>query len=123
MRDSLSRIRDLFHMDVSQLYQSLVDYEEDYRGVLFSPSEKTRIGQRIFGRIRPALYEKVCVEWGYCAKRQQPDLQDQLVLAATVADLVTSACGGIPPFNVAVLLVRLGLSNLCNCDGDRGKKN
>jgi tetratricopeptide (TPR) repeat protein len=68
------------------------------------------------------LENLVCIEWGYCKRRDEAQLEDKVQLCAAVADVVASGTIGIPPFSIAVLLVRLGLSAFCGCDGQKTYK-
>ena len=61
------------------------------------------------------LYQTICRDWQYCKKRADPSLLDQTALACAVADVISAAALGVPPFTVASLCVRLGIDRFCNC--------
>jgi len=68
------------------------------------------------------LENLVCKKWRYCKRRNEAQLQDKVQLCAAVADVVASGTIGIPPFSIAVLLVRMGLGTFCGCDGQKNYK-
>ncbi len=63
------------------------------------------------------LRTKICVDWHYCDKRDQ--YVNFQALANAVAPLVSSAVG-VPiatAMIVAIILIKLGLNDLCKCQG------
>jgi len=72
-----------------------------------------------FAEQREHLETVICREWDYCKRRNDFALQDRVQLCAAVADVIAGSTIGIPPFSIAVLLVRLGLASFCGCDGPR----
>lgn len=68
------------------------------------------------------LYSLICEQWDYCKRRNDGHLQDKVQLCAAVADVIASGTIGIPPFSIAVLLVRLGLASFCGCHRPRASK-
>lgn len=64
----------------------------------------------------------ICKQWDYCRRRDEEQLQDKVQLCAAVADVIASSTIGIPPFSIAVLLVRLGLASFCGCGEQKSSK-
>jgi tetratricopeptide (TPR) repeat protein len=62
------------------------------------------------------LYKAVCIRWRYCEKREDARFSDITSLAGAVLDAISTIALGVPPFTVAVLLVKLGLDGFCNCE-------
>lgn len=98
------------------LLLAIFDYASDEETFEFSAEGQRAAGLRIFNRLRGRLYEIVCVEWNYCRRRHDPDLQDTIALVAAVSDIIVSACGMIPSVLISVLLVKKGLNNFCGCE-------
>lgn len=74
-------------------------------------------GQQFITENQESLYQKICIEWNYCHKRNDPDFSDNVALATWIADLITSLLlhSPIVVTTVAVILVKKGLSNFCDC--------
>jgi len=109
-------IKILLNKTTNGLYESLVNYTKEYQSTLFARSDKIQLGKEIFQRLAPRLKKKVCVEWEYCNKIHDSEYQVKINLIASIADLIVGICGTIPPFNIAVLLVKLNLSKFCDCN-------
>jgi len=73
---------------------------------------------------RDSLYQKVCVEWDYCTKRNDPELADNLTLVAWLIDLITTILLRSPLVvaTVAVILVKKGLATFCGCAASRARE-
>ena len=82
----------------------------------YSPVGQVEDGKREFERIKPSLYEAVCVNWNCCSKIDDPALQDNINLVVALADTIASPTIGIPPFIIATILVKIGLRRFCKCN-------
>lgn len=101
-----------------QLLGILADQHPKYRTLRLSSTEKAKVGRQIMEKLHKQLFDKICVEWGYCKRRHDPSFQDHVSLAATIADLIATISIGVPPVTVAVLLVKWRLASFCKCDED-----
>ncbi|GEM_PF-1891645 len=108
-------IKEYLSLDETSLYNLIPLYVPAYKHTFFSPEGEVEAGRKEFHAIRNKLYQLVCVDWGYCSRRNDPDLQDSIALVIAVADVISAACGAIPPFLIAALLVKKGLNVFCNC--------
>jgi hypothetical protein len=111
-------LRELLLLDEDQLYIALARSDPANADVMFSPGEARETGRRTFDRLEEPLRHRICDEWNYCAKKKSSNFGDTLTLTAAVADVIVTVLGGIPAGTVATLLVKKGLSKLCQCRGD-----
>lgn len=112
--------------EILRLQSKRVDdlYEELGRALVISEYPDTRSVPRTLGVERgrsfltgalERLKAKICVEWGYCNKRSDYGNFQSLVYA--IAPLISSVVGvpGSTALIVAVILVKIGLDDLCKC--------
>lgn len=65
-----------------------------------------------FNKRKKELYNLICVEWNYPAKRKK--YSNKVELSTALAEFLMSSNLEIPaPITVAVLLVRIGLDKFC----------
>jgi hypothetical protein len=62
----------------------------------------------------PLLYGKLCVQKDLCAKLSLASTDD-VSLTLHLADIVCSLLWKLPPFMVAAVLVRIGITRFCHC--------
>jgi len=110
------QIQALLKLDVDELYNLLPAYDAAYEGTEFSPEGRNIAGRAIFESLEAKLHEKICVEWDYCRKRTAQQYQDSITLVASVADVLVALSTGIPPFVIATLVVKIGLTHFCRCE-------
>ena len=116
LQDSDHRqIERLLELDVDDLYGLLPAYDAEQEGV-FSPEEWNKAGRAIFESLKGRIHEKICVEWDFCKKRTAQQYQDNITLVASVADVLAALSTGIPPFVIAALVVKIGLTHFCRCE-------
>lgn len=115
MATDLADLKRLASLDEEQLYAALARDDPANADMMFSPDEARETGRHTFERLQEPLRQRLCVEWDYCARRQSSDFGDTLTLTAAVADMLVTVLGGIPPGTVATLVVKNGLSRLCDC--------
>jgi len=108
-------LKRLASLDEEQLYVTLARNDPANADVMFSPDEARETGRRTFERLQEPMRQRLCVEWDYCARRQSSDFGDAISLTAAVADMLVTVLGGIPAGTVATLVVKKGLSQLCDC--------
>jgi len=110
------KIQQLLRLDHDGLLSLLPAYDPKYEHTRFAPEGQLSAGKEIFERLKKVLYERVCVDWDYCRKRKSDKYQDQVVLVASVADVISAVTVGIPPFVIATLLFKIGLGRFCDCE-------
>jgi hypothetical protein len=110
-----TKISQLLRLSEDQLLSLLPAYAPEYENTVFSPPGQLEAGREVFGKLKAALHQRVCVEWKYCEKGNSDKLQDPVVLVASVADVVATSLTGIPPFVISALLLKIGLRTFCQC--------
>jgi hypothetical protein len=109
------KIQQLMTLPEEALLSLLPAYVGGYDDTMFSPEGQLAAGKRIFDQLKGSLIQKICIAWKYCEKKGADKYQDPAVLVASLSDLIAAPLLGIPPFVVAVLVVKIGLSNFCDC--------
>ena len=109
--------------DIDTLY-SIVDLIRSSKepGLMYLPGNEVSRAKAYLEKFKNKLKIKICEEWLYCKKRNDPELQDSVNLVAGVADIISSISFGVPPVLVSTILVKKGLNKLCNCDSEENKK-
>jgi hypothetical protein len=79
------------------------------------PRSPLRRAEELYRSIRESLRDSICNDPRVLALRDDESQKPELV--AAIADIVASSTMGVPPFTVAVLILRDGLPKLCR-DGD-----
>ena len=110
------QIERLMELDVDALYSLLPAYDAAQEGTVFSREEWNKAGRAIFESLKGRIDEKICVEWDFCKKRTAQQYQDNITLVASVADVLAALSTGIPPFVIAALVVKIGLTHFCRCE-------
>jgi hypothetical protein len=112
--------------EVERLYsKNLEELYEELGRALIAPGhpETTSItiqnavqrGKSFISGSLEKLRARICVDWGYCSRRN--DYGDFQSLAYAIAPLVSSAVG-VPVATamiVVIILIKSGLDKLCNC--------
>jgi hypothetical protein len=104
-----------FSLAEDHLFSLIPRYLPEYEGVNFSGDSEVNAGRNFFEDNLPALHGLVCIQWGYCNRRHDPDLQDAVTLVMSVGDVIAGYCGSIPPFVISALLVKKSLNAICQC--------
>jgi|KBSMisStaDraftv2_1062788.scaffolds.fasta_scaffold65980_1 hypothetical protein len=102
-------------MTEDDLFSLIPQHLPEYSETRFSPDGQVAAGRSFFEAHLPALHEHVCIRWRYCERRHDPDLQDTVTLVTTIADVIASIAGGVPPFMLSALLVKKSLNVVCGC--------
>jgi hypothetical protein len=111
-REEIAKYKD---QDLDTLF-SIVDLiRSSKESVLYLPGNEVERGQAHFDMWVPLLRHRICKDWNYCAKRNDPDLQDDVTLIAGVADAIASVVIGFPPVLISTILVKKGLTAFCGC--------
>lgn len=79
-------------------------------------------GRVWFSELLPRLQEFVCDEWGYAAKKDDPELKDDEKLIMALGEALSPLLernpfptkAQVPTYLVAAILVNLGLDDLCS---------
>ncbi len=79
------------------------------------PRSPQRRAEELYRSIRESLRDVICNDPRVIALRDDKSRKPELV--AAIADIVASSTVGIPPFTVAVLILRDGLPKLCGGNG------
>jgi len=109
-------IQQYLSQDIDILYSTLdLISSAEKSGLYHMPGNEKLRGIAKFKELVPLLRQKVCVEWNYCAKRNDPELQDTVNLVAAIADIVATLSIGFPPTLIAAILLKKGLTSFCGC--------
>ena len=96
------------------------EYHKNTFGIGFHEAAGTtpNLAQAFVQWCSSTLYEKICVEWGYCQKKRSMGRSAQLAtaLADFLAPFVHLTTNGA--LSVAFLLVEYGFDSICDCDGE-----
>lgn len=103
-------------LDLDSLWLLLGQAVGSREGAQYSPKTAMEKGRNWIDSVRKTLYEKICVKWNYCIKRNNERLKDRYVLGAAVGDLILTAIGGLPTLLVVSILMKMGLDDFCGCD-------
>jgi hypothetical protein len=110
-----TRIEKYLRLDVPLLCSLLPVSRRDTAA--FCPSGQLGTGHHILEELKPALREVLRDQWRLCEKLP-PNLKiDEVTLVATIAGVIEPVVGGMRPELIAAILVKLGLREFCNCDG------
>lgn len=99
-------INDLFERPRNELLIELAASGHDV-----FPRSPLRRAEEVYRSVRESLRDSICTDPRVIALRSDESQRPELV--AAIADIVASATIGIPPFTVAVLILRDGLPKLC----------
>ncbi len=92
-------------------------------------AELAHKGREWFQSQRPAIRKKICVEWGYCTKREKYKYKSARELLQAFAPLVGTALGlggGVAGLTLTAtsIVIRGGLGSFCDCiDSDSPRKS
>ena len=84
-------------------------------GIQLAPETSRDLARRLLSEGREAARRRICMEWDWPGKRQDPRFEDRAQLGVAIADLVVGLFKGPPVLSVAALLMKLGLDQLCGC--------
>ena len=112
-------INDCLQLDEDALYSLIPPHLPEYRGAVFMTPGQIEAGKKEFEKRTVTLRERLCKEWNLCAKIKDPSVDDAVKLVVTIGDVIAIHTGGIPPFLVSSLLVKIGLRRFCNCQHEK----
>ncbi|HKB50002.1 MAG TPA: hypothetical protein VKC63_01060 [Solirubrobacterales bacterium] len=78
------------------------------------PRLPLRRAEEVYRSIRESLRDSICNDPRVVALQQEKGHTPELI--AAIADIVAASTVGVPPFTVAVLILRDGLPKLCGSD-------
>src|SRR5690348_15288437 len=104
-------VRRYIALDTEELYSLIPAYLPEYDNYLFSPEGQRSAGKEYFDKLRNKLKKSVCKDFDWPSKRDNPQFDDTVNLAATIADVIAAHVTGVPPILISVLLVKFGLDN------------
>jgi len=119
---SKTEVERYLSLDIEELYSLIPDYMPEHSGKMFSPDARKSVGKEVIQRLSAELKRAICQEWGYCKRRNDPHFNDSVRLTVAIGDVVTVACGLIPPFLISSLLIKLGLAKFCDCKTSESSK-
>jgi len=105
----------LMALPLEDHYATLASLTRQPFGPQESLAQQIDRGRALGDQIAASLKTRVCVDWDCCARLRASSLVDNVDLAAALADAIAGAFGQIPPAVIAVMLVKRGLKQLCNC--------
>jgi hypothetical protein len=111
MPESSHEIGRYLDQPLDDLLDELTLYREQATGgPLRGPSEA-------WNRLVPALRRRVCDEWGWCERRQDARLEENVALVTLLSQIVAPDAQrwGVPAVLIAVILVKKGLDRFCDC--------
>lgn len=111
---SRQKIENLMSLDENDLYSLLPAYCSEYDNTAFREEGQIKAGKKIFDSTLLKVKEKVCIEWNACEKVKNNDFADTITLIASIADIIMGIVGTIPPFVIATLMVKIGITKICN---------
>lgn len=86
-----------------------------FRDAGVNPEVEKRKGQALFDQLLPTLKQRLCVEWGACSRIASGKYPSASELVLAVAEILVQTLTGFPVMIVSVLLVKIGLRQLCEC--------
>ena len=92
--------------------QSVVQQKE---GIQFSDGFLKGEGGTWMSRNMAKIKYEICVKWNFCEKIKSDGFKDNVTLITSIGDIIAGALTGVPPFVVATLLLKSGLTKLCSC--------
>jgi len=107
-----ARIGKYLQLDEEQLYSVLASNLEN---VLFDPAGQRAAGRQIFEKLQATLRTRLCDEWGLCTKLDDESVKDATNVVVIIGDVIAAHVGGLPPFLIASLLVKIGVRRFCKC--------
>jgi len=109
-------IQQYLSQDIDILYSTLdLISSAETLGRYHMPGNENLRGIAKFKELVPILRQKVCIEWNYCAKKNDPELQETVYLVAAIADAIATSTIGFPPTLIAAILLKKGLTSFCGC--------
>jgi hypothetical protein len=96
-----------------ELYALFPPFLPEYDNTVFSPAGQIEAGKKYFKSVEKELKKAVCNDFDWASKREDPSFSDTVNLVTVLADFISAYLTGIPPFAIAVLLVRKGLDSFC----------
>ncbi|MBO0888315.1 hypothetical protein J2P12_04360 [Candidatus Bathyarchaeota archaeon] len=115
---SSAELNRLSSKSIDDLYEELghaLVTPEFPKGAHASRQVAVQRGRSFLSGAMERLRNKICVEWHYCSKRGEYSTFQSLVYA--IAPLVSNVAGmpASAVMIIAVLLVKVGLDDLCHC--------
>ena len=114
-KDRKREIKKYLSLDEDSLYLLLPRPPRTHRGGLESSKAELEAKKEVFKKLKPSLYQIICVNWRFCSKIKNPALQEGYTLFVIIADLLPSLSIGISPFLLTAILFKIGLKKFCNC--------
>lgn len=102
-----------------QLQAALARPLADLEGELELYAPASRGAAEVWDKIARPLRQRICVEWDYCAARQDARWGDELDLGLIILGKLTEKALNLPIpvdlLTVTAILVKRGLDNFCGC--------
>jgi len=113
---SLKEINFFLNKDEQELYTILSSYSTNQVEIReLVPEETNEKGEKEFSKIEQILFNKICIEWGYCKQLQKQTFKENENLIIAILDIVSSLTIGFPPTLITAILLKKGLKNFCSC--------
>lgn len=69
----------------------------------------------MFDRVKARLRQRICTEWDYCNKKNEPRFNNRWNLIQALLQLVTAVLGDVGATSVVLILLGIGLDKFCGC--------
>lgn len=114
--DQNQTARSYLDRSLDELFAELESYEE-LPSVIMRGGGATRGLGSLWSSVEPRLRQKVCVEWNWCARRENYTFQNQEALVVALAEMMTNRFmpQNVPVVLLASIAVKLGLDKFCAC--------
>lgn len=101
---------------LAELFTELESYEQKSAAVMRGGGD-TRGFSSLWSSVEPRLRQKICVEWNWCARRENYTFQNQETLVLALAEILTNRFmpQNVPVVLLAAIAVKLGLDKFCAC--------
>jgi hypothetical protein len=111
-----TQIESLFNKNVEELYADL-GRESRTPGLGMEPTSEDKFaeeGRRWLARNRDDLAKCLCETGVVSLFISSERVRDRIIVAAAIADLISTLATGVAAFTVSVLLIKEGLDTLCS---------
>ena len=66
-----------------------------------------------FEEISSSLRKAICEDFNWPEKRKNQKFNDKIELISAISDVIVSCVGGVPPFIIATIIVKMKLDDFC----------
>lgn len=99
-------------LDLKSLYTELGQQV----GTLAPGEDPEASGEKWLNKKKAEIYDRICTQAQYCQFIKRNRNASTVQIIAALGDLLASIFGGLPVLNIAALVFKLGLDELCECE-------